>query len=116
MAICSNGGTISFPRVRDEAQAVGVRVLEAALEVTLADGRMIRTPLSFYPTLQRATARQRREWAYLPYLTGLRWEELDLDLSVGSIVGGRREVVFTAGDRRRLKQAQRAAGMKPLAA
>lgn len=64
-----------------------------AICVDLADGRHVRTPLDLYPSLHRASPRQRLNWEYWPHGAALEWPDLDLQLSVDSIVQGRREVV-----------------------
>jgi hypothetical protein len=63
----------------------------------LADRRRVMTPLDFYPTLAAATPRQRSRWGFLDSATGLEWPDLDLQLSVDSIVAGRREQVPPPG-------------------
>jgi hypothetical protein len=39
-----------------------VKVSEKALTVTLKDGRTIAVPLTWYPKLLKASAKQRRNW------------------------------------------------------
>lgn len=63
----------------------------------LADGRHVRTPLDFYPSLLNASTRERTHWEYWPHGAALEWPDLDLQLSVDSIVQGRREVVPPPG-------------------
>lgn len=60
-------------------------------------------PLEFYPTLLSANRRERRDWIYLPFATGISWETLDLQLSVEGIIAGRREHVPPPGFRERLE-------------
>jgi hypothetical protein len=70
---------------------IEAKVTESTLEVWLSDGRIIVTPLSWYPTLQAATPRQRR--AFENCGTSLAWEELDLHLSVEGMFAGKKEIV-----------------------
>ncbi|MBV8375658.1 MAG: DUF2442 domain-containing protein [Verrucomicrobia bacterium] len=70
-------------------EIVDVKITESAVEVWLSDGRMIITPLSWYPTLEAATPKQRRGFKNLG--VGLAWEELDLHLSVEGMLAGKRE-------------------------
>lgn len=77
----------------------------------LADGRAVSTPLEFYPTLARATPALRRRWNFLGWATALEWPDLDLQLSVDSIVQGRREHIPPSGWREGL-EARRAAYLK----
>jgi len=61
-------------------EIVDAKVTESAVEVWLSDGRIIVTPLSWYPTLEAATPKQRRGFEILG--VGLALEELDFHLSV----------------------------------
>jgi hypothetical protein len=70
-------------------EIVDAKVTDSAVEVWLSDGRVIITPLLWYPTLQSATAKQRRAFESLG--VGLAWEELDLHLSVEGMLAGKRE-------------------------
>ena len=74
---------------------IKAKVTEKTLEVWLSDGRIIVTPLSWYPTLQAATSKQRR--AFENRGVGLAWEELDLDLSVEGMLAGKREFARKTG-------------------
>lgn len=56
------------------------------LSVELADGRVVRTPLWWYPRLLKATPAQ-REASRLSKL-GVHWEEIDEDLSVAGMLRG----------------------------
>ena len=56
------------------------------LIVTLADGRLLRTPLWWYPRLSGATARQRSQLQLSPL--GIHWPEIDEDISVASMLRG----------------------------
>jgi hypothetical protein len=109
----SNGGTRSFPRLPNEPQAVTVRINDDYIELTLADGRRVATPLSFYPTLRAASPSQRERYVYMGPGTGLEWPQFDLMLSVDGIIAGRREHVPPTGFRRQTDTAMRAAGIKP---
>jgi hypothetical protein len=68
-----------------------VTVTRDRLKVVLADGREISSPLAWYPTLQRATAAQRRAWRPCGAGTGIHWPELDYHLSVAGLLRGARE-------------------------
>ena len=86
-----------FPKIDDEPQAVRVTFPKGFIRIDLSDGRQVFTPLVFYPSLLNTTARVRRNWTYFPHCTALEWPDLDLQLSVDSIVQGRREVVPPPG-------------------
>ncbi len=96
----------------DEPLARRARVTPTHLEVTLRDGRRIANPLSYYPTLESATPTQRRKFTMDPDGYAISWDEIGLDLSVESIVAGRREYVPPPGYYERLRKWQRAQGME----
>lgn len=59
---------------------------DGLLLVTLKDGRLIGTPLEWYPRLANATPEQLQHfelWAF-----GIHWEELDEDLSIEGMLQG----------------------------
>ncbi|MBL8746112.1 MAG: DUF2442 domain-containing protein [Phycisphaerae bacterium] len=89
-----------------------MRVNRDTIEVTLEDGRRVITPLAFYPTLLNATPAQRRNWEFWPGHTAVEWAEIGLELSVASIVEGRKEHVPPRGYHTRLRKWQRAQGME----
>jgi len=71
-----------------DLQAVTVVFTRNELIVTLADGRKIVTPLDWYPVLKRATAKQRANFEIMPM--GIYWPDIDEDLSIASMLKGRR--------------------------
>jgi len=70
-------------------EIVDAKVTGSAVEVWLSDGRVIITPLSWYPTLEAANPKQRR--AFENWGVGLAWENLDFHLSVEGMLAGKRE-------------------------
>jgi hypothetical protein len=74
-----------------EMLAVDVRVTDKRLWVRLTDDREVSVPLSIYPTLQHASASQRRRWELIGDGDGIHWPAIDYDLSVEGIVLGRPE-------------------------
>ena len=56
------------------------------LHVQLADGRIVRTPIWWYPSLQQATAAQRAEVQLMA--DGVHWPAVDEDLSVRGMLRG----------------------------
>jgi hypothetical protein len=70
-------------------EIVDAKVTETAVEVWLSDGRVIITPLSWYPTLEAVSPKQRR--AFENWGVGLAWENLDFHLSVEGMLAGSRE-------------------------
>lgn len=65
---------------------IKLEIHEGMLLVTLKDGRLIGTPLAWYPRLANASAEQLQNyelWAF-----GIHWEELDEDLSIEGMLQG----------------------------
>ncbi|MDD5037082.1 MAG: DUF2442 domain-containing protein [Methylococcaceae bacterium] len=58
------------------------------LHVELADGRIISTPLSWYPELLNAPVKTLGEYRLICQGTGIEWEGLDYHLSIESMLYG----------------------------
>ena len=56
--------------------------------VGLADGRTLGVPLAYFPRLLQATPSQRENYTISGGGTGLHWDDLDEDISVGSLLMG----------------------------
>lgn len=63
-----------------------VEITEKYLHVELEDGRLILTPMEWYPELQSATELQRQNFKFICRNTGLEWPDLDLHLSIGHML------------------------------
>ncbi|MGM9511174.1 DUF2442 domain-containing protein [Larkinella sp. GY13] len=48
--------------------------------VELSDGRIVGSPLEWFPRLQRATIEQRNQYELVSGGYGIHWEQLDEDL------------------------------------
>ncbi|MCC6805497.1 MAG: DUF2442 domain-containing protein [Anaerolineae bacterium] len=70
----------------DLNRPVGVEISDNMLRVSLADGRIIATPLNWYPRLMNATSEQLLAYELSP--AGVHWNELDEDLSVAGMLQG----------------------------
>ncbi len=70
--------------------AESVSVTEDALSVDLSDGRSVSVPLAWYPRLLHGTKAERERWRLLGRGEGIHWEDLDEDISVESLLAGRR--------------------------
>jgi len=68
---------------------VSVRCTDDELEVALTDGRKIVVPLTWFPRLLHARASERRNWHLLGDGTGIRWPDVDEDVSVEGLLLGR---------------------------
>lgn len=72
--------------VRFDATALDVRVMDDRLLVTLADGRELAAPLTWFPRLLEASAEQRRNWRLVGRGQGIHWPDIDEDVSVASLL------------------------------
>jgi hypothetical protein len=66
--------------------AIDVACSNEVLQVALADGREISVPLSWYPRLNDATPKERKNWRLIGGGLGIHWEALDEDISVESLL------------------------------
>ena len=72
-----------------QARAMNVAVSDDTLTVDLTDGRTISVPLLWYPRLSHATAGERKSWRLIADGEGIRWPDLDEDISVEWLLAGR---------------------------
>lgn len=72
-----------------EPIATDVAFSDEAFRVTLDDGRELTVPLAWFPRLLKATPSQRANWTLIGQGEGLRWDELDEDISVAGLLAGR---------------------------
>ncbi len=70
--------------------AQSVRVSGETLEVDLADGQTIAVPLGWFPRLSHGKPNERAHWRLVGRGEGLHWPDLDEDISVESLLAGRR--------------------------
>ena len=70
-------------------EAEEVTVTEDTLTAELSDGRAISVPLAWYPRLMHATREERNNWELIGDGQGIRWPDLDEDLSVEGLIAGR---------------------------
>lgn len=68
------------------------------LVVPLDDGRVVITPLAWYPALAGAGRSQRGAWRLVGRGRGVSWPHLDLDLSVAGMLSGCPDVTRRARD------------------
>lgn len=69
--------------------AEDVSVTDDTLQVELSDGRTVSVPVAWYPRLVHATARERAHWELIGGGVGIRWPDLDEDVSVEGLIAGR---------------------------
>jgi hypothetical protein len=90
------GRTILHIEIED-ARPVAVQCNDRHLIVTLADGRVVQTPVWWYPRLLAATAEQRSQVELSPL--GIHWPQLDEDIRVTSILRGMKAPGATEPDK-----------------
>lgn len=73
-----------------EALARSVSVTGDALVADLADGRTISVPLAWFPRLAHGTPAELANWRLIGRGDGFHWPDLDEDVSVESLLMGRR--------------------------
>jgi Protein of unknown function (DUF2442) len=73
-----------------EVPARSVNVNDEALMVDLADGRTITVPLAWFPRLAHGTPPERANWRLIGGGEGIHWPDLDEDISVESLLAGRK--------------------------
>jgi hypothetical protein len=69
--------------------AQGVRITQDTLTVDLSDGRSISVPVAWFPRLSHATDRERERWRLIAGGHGIHWTDLDEDISVAGLLGGK---------------------------
>jgi hypothetical protein len=77
-----NTAASSDPRIQD------VRVTDDEITAHLADGRVISVPLAWSWRLSEATRAQRANWRLIGAGQGVRWPDVDEDLSVEGLLHG----------------------------
>lgn len=77
---------IRDPDPHSKIRARSARVDDDSLVVILDDGRTVQVPLTWFPRLAAGTPGQRQQWRLFGHGVGIRWNELDEDLSVEGLV------------------------------
>ncbi len=77
---------MSVASVDVQPLAVDVACSNDKLHVTLADGREIAVPLEWFPRLEDASPKIRKNWRLIGGGLGIHWETIDEDISVESLL------------------------------
>ena len=77
----------SVPELRMPT-VLDVQVSDDALQVTLSDGRALTVPSVWYPRLAHAEASERADWTIIDGGGGIRWPQLDEDVSLSGLLAG----------------------------
>jgi hypothetical protein len=91
-----------------EALAQSVRLSDDALVADLTDGRTITVPIAWFPRLEHGTLAERSNWRLIARGEGIHWPDLDEDISVESLLAGRRSGETQESLRRWLQQRESA--------
>lgn len=84
--------------------ARNVVVTEDTLTVGLSDGRTISVPVAWFPRLMHGTSVERAKWELIGSGVGIHWPDLDENISVESVLAGRRSGENQASLRRWLQR------------
>ncbi len=76
-----------------DTRVADVTIREARLIVRLRDGREVSAPLSWFPRLLTADAKELANWRPTGAGHGIHWPDLDEDLSVEGLLRGERAPV-----------------------
>jgi hypothetical protein len=77
---------MTIAAVEVQPLAIEVTFSNDMLQVELADGRAIAVPLEWFPDLAAASPKDRKNWELIGGGLGIRWESLDEDVSVESLL------------------------------
>lgn len=89
--------------------ATSVAVDDDEIVIELSDGRSVSVPLAWYPRLLHATKREREDFRLTGSGRGIHWPQIDEDISVESVLGGRPSMESPGS----LKRWLQARGIKP---
>jgi hypothetical protein len=64
---------------------------ERHLHVELTDGRIISTPMQWYPELQKASLQDLMRYRFICRGTGIEWPDLDYHLSIEAMLKSERQ-------------------------
>ena|SRR5438067_9613774 len=73
-----------------KAKAENVEVTEETLVADLTDGRTIVVPIVWFPRLSHSSVEERRDFRLTGNGEGIHWPRLDEDISIRSLLAGRR--------------------------
>lgn len=114
MRYSSRAGDSTSLKIPDRERASSIRFKGDKIEIELSDGRIVLAPLTFYPTLLKASPRRRKGYRFFADHTAVEWEDLDLQFEIRDFVEGRKEVVSPSGFRDWVRERMIEAGLPPL--
>ena len=83
--------TISAPETKP-ATAAHLTFGRDRFTLRFSDGRTLTVPLDWYPRLLHASARERSQWRLVGDGAGLHWPGIEEDISLQSLLAGRRSM------------------------
>ncbi|MBT4936905.1 DUF2442 domain-containing protein [Candidatus Peregrinibacteria bacterium] len=72
--------------VFNQFTATDVSFSQDMMHVMLSDGREIRVPLHYFPSLYEATEQERNNWRLIGNGVGIHFEDLDEDISTEGLL------------------------------
>jgi hypothetical protein len=79
----------SLTSERQFEKAQQVSVTDDSLTVDLSDGRTVVVPIGWFPRLLHGTPEERGNWRLIGKGEGIRWPDLDEDISVENLILGK---------------------------
>ncbi len=73
-----------------EPVVTSIKIDDDTLTVSLADGRNLTVPLSWYPRLQHGSEQERSNWKILGGGYAIEWSDLDEHVGIEGLLAGRR--------------------------
>ena len=74
-----------MPTIRSKAN--NVKITKNDIIVYLEDGRVLSIPISYFPTLEKASEKERNNWRLIGRGVGIHWEDIDEDISINGLLG-----------------------------
>ncbi len=71
-----------------EVKGKRVEFNDGKMSVYLADGRILSVPLDWYPRLERATMRQRKNYKFIYDQEAMEWPDIDEHISIAGLLRG----------------------------
>lgn len=77
---------MSISTIIKSVKASEVQIKDDLLIVSLVDGRILSTPLEWFPKLRIASPDQLNKWRFIGDGEGIHWEDLDEDISIEGLL------------------------------
>lgn len=77
---------MSFSEISKSKNAINIAFSNSKMIVYLEDGRELSIPLEWFPRLRKATVEQLNKWRFIGNGEGVRWAEIDEDVSIENLL------------------------------